>query len=398
MKKTGKMRQFGKIVWLCVMAVLVFSQVTCYAEETEIVFEEEEENPTISEEPEQTIEVKEVEIGNYEKELKVDAVMNLTVTVLPSDATDATVTYRSSNPGIATVNSTGEVKGIAPGDAVIYVSAGSITREAPVRVKIATTAIQLNSDFRVMKPKETFQIKAVVQPVGAESGITYKSTNDNVATVSASGLVTAKSCGNAAIIVANGEAHVSVSVMVNENGVVQDSVEQAEENSEKPDAFPEEVSVHQYAVISKAMLKNLYETKNVLTIRGEGYTIYLDGKDIVNYENELKTELWFQNEETGVSFVVNGGNRLCGKITIDLSDKVTDEKYLYLYNEQKDKYQRIAAGDMSELTIDTAGTYLLTAKPLTGWKVNVILVVAAVVVILIGVGVYIGVKKQYWFW
>lgn len=398
MKKTGKMRRFGKIVWLCVMAVLVFSQVTCYAEETEIVFEEEEENPIISEEPEQTIEVKEVEIGNYEKELKVDAVMNLTVTVLPSNATDTTVTYRSSNPGIATVNSTGEVKGIAPGDAVIYVSAGSITREAPVRVKIATTAIQLNSDFRVMKPKETFQIKAGVQPVGAESGITYKSTNDNVAMVSASGLVTAKSCGNAAIIVTNGEAHVSVSVMVNENGVVQDSMEQAEENSEKPDAFSEEVSVHQYAVISKAMLKNLYETKNVLTIRGEGYTIYLDGKDIVNYENELKTELWFQNEETGVSFVVNGGNRLCGKITIDLSDKVTDEKYLYLYNEQKDKYQRIAAGDMSELTIDTAGTYLLTAKPLTGWKVNVILVVAAVVAILIGVGVYIGVKKQYWFW
>lgn len=398
MKRTGKVRGFGKLVWLCVIGMLAVSQMTCYAKENETVPWEEGENPTISEEPEQTIEVKEVEIGNYEKELKVDAVMNLTVTVLPSNATDTTVTYRSSNPGIATVNSTGEVKGIAPGDAVIYVSAGSITREAPVRVKIATTAIQLNSDFRVMKPKETFQIKAVVRPVGAESGITYKSTNDNVAMVSASGLVTAKSCGNAAIIVTNGEAHVSVSVMVNENGVVQAAMEQAAENSEKPDAFPKEVSVHQYTVISKAMLKNLYETKNVLTIRGEGYTIYLDGKDIVNYENELKTELWFQNEENGVSFVVNGGNRLCGKITIDLSDKVTDEKYLYLYNEQKDKYQRIAAGDMSELTIDTAGTYLLTAKPLTGWKVNVILVATAVVVILIGVGVYIGVKKQYWFW
>ena len=96
--------------------------------------------------------------------------------------------------------------------------------------------------------------------------------------------------------------------------------------------------------------------------------------------------------------MVNDGNKLCGKIKIDLSEKVTDEKYLYLYNEQKDKYQRISVEDIKELSIDTAGTYLLTSEPLTGLQWNVVLVVIAVVAILAGIGVYIGVKKQYWFW
>ena len=39
--------------------------------------------------------------------------------------------------------------------------------------------------------------------------------------------------------------------------------------------------------------RELYEKEKVLTIRGEDYTIYLDGKDIVNFENELETKLLF---------------------------------------------------------------------------------------------------------
>ena len=107
---------------------------------------------------EKEVEVQDVEIGDYEEELKVDATLNISATVVPSNATDATITYKSSNPAVATVNSSGEVKGIAPGQAVIYVSAGNITKQAPVTVKIATTAISLNSDYQVMKPNDTFAL------------------------------------------------------------------------------------------------------------------------------------------------------------------------------------------------------------------------------------------------
>ena len=56
---------------------------------------------------------------------------------------------------------------------VIYVSAGSVTKQVPITVKIATTAINLNSDYQVMKPKVNFQIIDQVQPAGAAGGITY---------------------------------------------------------------------------------------------------------------------------------------------------------------------------------------------------------------------------------
>lgn len=376
-----------KRLFLCVMCMTLLCGTQCYATEMEEIDHIEE-----------NIEVKDVEIANYEKELNVDATMNLTVTVLPENATDSTVTYTSSKPEIATVSSTGEVKGIAPGPVDILVKAGTITKKASIVVKIPTTAIQLNSDYQVMKQNSTFQLKATAQPAGAAGHLTYRSTNEKVATVSATGLIKAKACGNAAIIVTNGDMHVSVSVIVNQDGVVNDGATSTTEIEQENNMFPEEVNAQKYAVISKEMLKYFYQNKKMLTVQGDGYTLYVDGKDIVNYENELKTLLLFQTEEKGTSFVVNAGKHLCGKIKIDLKDTVTDEKYLYLYNEQKDKYQQIATDDISELTIDTAGKYLITSEKLREWNLNVIWLGVGVVVLLAGIGVYIGVKKQYWFW
>lgn len=348
---------------------------------------------------EETIEVTDVEISDYEEELKVDETISLTATVLPSNATDSTVTYQSSDPEIATVNSSGEVKGIAPGQVVIYVSAGNITKQAAITVKIGTTGIQLNSDYQVMKPGETFQIKATVQPAGAATGITYTSVDPEVAGVTSSGTITAKKSGNTAIIVSNGDLQVSVTVIVNESEKTteKENTDNSEGGMEEIE-YPEEVTTEEYQVISSEMLRYFYENKKILTIKGDGYTIYMDGKDIVNYENQLETELLFQEENKGFAMVVNQGKKLCGKITIDISGKVTNEKYLYLYNTEREKYERIAAEDIKTLSIDTAGTYLLTSAKVTGLHINIIVIIAGILAVIIGTGVYIGVKKQYWFW
>lgn len=343
--------------------------------------------------------VQDVEIGDYEEELEVDKTLNLSATVVPSDATDSTITYKSSDTGIATVNSSGEVKGIAPGQVVIYVTAGTITKQVPVTVKIGTTAIKVNSDYQVMKPNETFQLKAEVQPEGAAGSISYKSINPQVAEVSSAGVIRAKQTGNTAIVVSNGDLQVSVTVIVNEETVSETGKETvSKENKNTNQTFPDEVTVKEYPVISTEMLKYFYEKEKVLTIKGEGYTIYLDGKDIVNFENELKTKLSFQETENGFTFVVNDRKKLCGKIKINIEKKIGEEKYLYLYNNEKEKYQKLETEDITILNIDTAGKYLVTFKPIGGIHINLILVALGVVAILIGVGVYIGVKKRYWFW
>lgn len=61
------------------------------------------------------IPVTDIEIADYQDKLEVDKTMTLSVTVLPSDATDNKVQYKSSNEKIATVNSLGEVKCISKG-------------------------------------------------------------------------------------------------------------------------------------------------------------------------------------------------------------------------------------------------------------------------------------------
>lgn len=353
----------------------------------------------IKDETKEKVEVTDIEISDYEEELDVDSLLSLSVTVLPKDATDAEVTYKSSNDQIATVNSSGEVKGIAPGEVIISISAGKITKEAKITVKIATKGIELNSDYCVMKPNEIFQIIAQVQPADAPGEITYKSMNTKVAEVSDNGVITAKACGNAVIAVSNGDLQVSVNVIVNEEQIEHD-LEEGNSNidSEKGKSFPHEVGVNEYPIISAEMLKYFYEKEKVLTIRGEDYTIYLDGKDIVNFENELETKLLFSDENGGLGITVNAKKKLCGKITIDISNKITDEKNLYLYNEEKEKYQQIQSKDVSLLCVDTAGKYLVTNKKLSEIHINMLLILVGCVAVIIGGSVYIGVKKKYWFW
>ena len=58
---------------------------------------------------------------------------SLTVTVLPDDATDKSVTWRSNNTNVATVEN-GVVKGIGVGTATITATAGNVSATCNVLV------------------------------------------------------------------------------------------------------------------------------------------------------------------------------------------------------------------------------------------------------------------------
>ena len=343
--------------------------------------------------------IEDIEIDEYEEELEVDKTLMISAKVLPINATDTFISYESSDEGIATVNSSGQVKGIAPGEVTIEVSAGYITKEIHIVVKMGTTAIRLNSEYVVLKPEETFQINAKVYPEEANKNLTYKSLDTEVATVSESGIITAKKCGDTAIIVSNEDIQVSVSVMVNESGTPNEiDVTDNRGGMDIERKFSEKVSADKYPYISSEMLKYFYEKEKTLTVKGNNYTIFVDGKNIVNFENKLSTKLTFNEEEAGFSFVVNNNNKLCGKLTLDISNQITDEKYLYLYNEAKEKYERLEAEDITLLTIDTSGKYLLTSEKLTKFEINYRLLFMGCVICMIGLGGFVVSKRRYWFW
>lgn len=343
------------------------------------------------------IPVKDIEIGDYEDELEVDKTMNLSVTVLPADATHNTVTYKSSDKKIATVNSSGEVKGIKEGKVTISISAGGITKKIKLTVKVATSRIEVNTNYLVMKLGETYQLSARVFPSEADQSILYESVDTDVISVSGGGLVTAKKCGNATVIVKNGDLSTAVTVIVNSDNK-EEKKETTEEIVEKEECFENVIYAEETQVVTKEFLKYLYEQGEVLTIYGSGYTMQINGKEIVNWENELCTNLEFKEEKDGVSFNLNRDKKLCGMIHIQFDEDNISGKYVYLYNPSKNKYELLKEKNIHEMNLDTEGKYLITDKELSTDKIKVIMVIIALFVVIVLIGVYIGVKKRYWFW
>ena len=139
--------------------------------------------------------------------LKVGETVSLTATVKPDDATDKSVTWSSSNTSVATVSSSGIVTAIKAGSATITVKTndGGKTATCSVTVKAATvpvTGVSLNTTSLSLTEGETQTLTATVSPSNAtDKSVTWSSNNTSVATVSSTGVVTAKSAGSAIIMV-----------------------------------------------------------------------------------------------------------------------------------------------------------------------------------------------------
>ncbi len=127
----------------------------------------------------------------------------LTATVSPSNTTDKSVTWSSSNTSVATVSNSGLVTAISPGTVTITCKANDgsgVSATCTVTVVILVENITLNNSSVTLEESKTHQLTATVTPSNAtDKSVTWSSSNISVATVSSSGLVTAKSAGTATI-------------------------------------------------------------------------------------------------------------------------------------------------------------------------------------------------------
>ncbi|MCD8150683.1 MAG: Ig-like domain-containing protein [Clostridiales bacterium] len=346
---------------------------------------------------EEKIAVTAIEISNHEEELVIGETMTLTATVLPADATDAAVTFTSSNTGIATVNSSGEVKGISKGTVTIFASAGDVTVSTTISVIVSTTKISINQNYLVLKPGGTYQLSASVSPADAPQAITYKSLSPKVAEVSSSGLVTAEATGNTTVIVSDGDLMAAVTVIVNASFTETTEEDLAETEVEGTVQYATVVYAQEMDVISGNMLKYMYENEKVLTVVGSGYSFTIDGAQIENYANEIKTDIGLTQEPDGISFCINDGEYLCGSVTLYLEDP--EGEYLYLYNESKSRYEQISTEQLDEITITSPGQYKITSEKIKESRVRIrYFVVGGVILLVGGIVLYIVLKKKYWFW
>ncbi len=149
------------------------------------------------------IKVKSVKLNKTEASLGKGSTLTLKATVSPSNATNKSVVWRSSNTSVATVSSKGVVKGVGNGKAVITCTTndGSFTAKCTVEVKsIKVLGVMLNKTQVVAAKGSTFTLKATVVPENATNkAVTWKSSDTSVAKVSSAGKVTAVGKGSCEI-------------------------------------------------------------------------------------------------------------------------------------------------------------------------------------------------------
>ena len=135
--------------------------------------------------------------------LEIGETVTLTATVAPSDATDKTVTWSTSDAKVATVEG-GKVTAVAEGSATITAAAGGKSATCSVTVKTATveaTDITVDKDDVMIGVGESFTITATVIPENAtDKTVTWSSSDPSVATVDANGKVTGVAPGHASIM------------------------------------------------------------------------------------------------------------------------------------------------------------------------------------------------------
>ena len=127
----------------------------------------------------------------------------LKVTVSPSNANNKTLKWTSSNTAVATVTSTGIVKGIKKGTATITAAAtdGSGKKvTCRVTVKQPVTALKISRTSLTLNKGRTYTLKVTVSPSNANNKtLKWTTSNKAVATVTSTGIVKGIKKGTATI-------------------------------------------------------------------------------------------------------------------------------------------------------------------------------------------------------
>jgi uncharacterized protein YjdB len=151
------------------------------------------------------IHVTDVALNKTDIELAPGTTTLLVPTVTPAGATDKTVSWTSSDDRFAKVDQNGLVTAVAIGEATITATTtdGGKTAQCKVTVKnVPVSGVTLNETVAELAPEHTLQLTASVKPDDAtDKSVTWSSSDNSVATVSQSGLVTAMAAGQATITV-----------------------------------------------------------------------------------------------------------------------------------------------------------------------------------------------------
>ena len=160
-------------------------------------------------EPKEVKKVTGIKLSQNKAQLNKWNRLNLKYTITPEDADNKEVVWTSSDPSVARVDNYGSVLALKDGVATITVKTkdGDFTDSCEVTVgnggvpqTVKVTYVDITNNSLFLNAGETTQLNVVVKPENATNKkVEYSTTNANVATVDANGLVKAVGEGRAYI-------------------------------------------------------------------------------------------------------------------------------------------------------------------------------------------------------
>jgi uncharacterized protein YjdB len=138
-------------------------------------------------------------------------------TLTPADSTDTAIVWESSDTKIATVDDDGKVVAKAAGSTIIMARLESgATAYCKVNVTLPVKGLLLNFSDKSIYVGEKFKLKVSVTPSSAtELGVTWKSSNTNIATINADGEITGLAGGTVVITCTTKDGGYSATCVVN---------------------------------------------------------------------------------------------------------------------------------------------------------------------------------------
>ncbi len=313
--------------------------------------------------------VSEITLNKTSLSLKTGGSETFTATVAPSNASNKGLTWKSSDTEVATVDANGKVTAVAPGTAIITVTAkdgSGKSASCTVTVMQPVTEITLNKTSLSLKTggSETFTV--TVAPSNASNkGLTWKSSDTEVATVDANGKVTAVAPGTAIITVTAKDGSgksASCTVTVKKENPFADVKETDWE-------YPFVEFVYDHNIMAgkgkTAEGKIIFDPDNYMTRAEFVQTLYnKEGKPAVNYKatfTDVPEGQWYTN---AILWASQNGIAAGKGDKFDISGKITREEVatiLYKYATNYKKY-------------DTTGRASLDAyedtERISSWAVN----------------------------
>jgi len=173
--------------------------------------------------------------------MRINGTLEITATILPDNATDAGVIWKSSNTRVATVDQDGNVRAIGAGTAVITAiskwnplveASCEVTVVADPVTNIPVSGVSLDRSNASLEWGNTLQLTAIVEPGNATNkSVRWSSSNTGVATVSSNGIITAVSAGTVVITVTTVEGSRTATCTVTitmPSSVIVDSVDHSQ--------------------------------------------------------------------------------------------------------------------------------------------------------------------------